>query len=60
MVNTSALEETYNRLVATNDEPGAAHTGAGDELESAHYLKVVDAFEMPAWRWGEERKGFEK
>lgn len=62
LVTADMLEETYNRLLITAEQPGAegAHTGAGDELDSSHFLKVVDAFEMPAWRWGDERKGFEK
>lgn len=34
--------------------------GGGDDYETSQYLKIVDAFNMPAWRWGEENKSFEK
>lgn len=62
VVTADMLEATYNRLLITTEQAGAAgaHSGAGDELEESSYLKIIDAFEMPAWRWGDERKGFEK
>lgn len=62
LVTSEMLEETYNRLLIVAEQPGdeGAHTGAGDELDSSRFLKIVDAFEMPAWRWGDARKGFEK
>ncbi|SGZ23885.1 BQ5605_C023g09654 [Microbotryum silenes-dioicae] len=56
-VTPSLLEATREKLSVQADQPVHEH---GHHLESSHYLKIVDAFEMPAWRWGEERKGFEK
>lgn len=61
-MTSEMLDETYRRLLIVAEQPEAegAHTGGGDELDSSRFLKIVDAFEMPAWRWGDARKGFEK
>lgn len=31
-----------------------------NDLSNKHFLDIVDAFEMPAWRWQEEAKVFER
>lgn len=58
-MTTELLEETYEKLRVSADQPVEGGAG-GDDLESTHYLKIVDAFAMPPWRWGDELGGFEK
>jgi hypothetical protein len=57
-ITVELLETTYERLRVSADQP--VDDEGGDDLDSSHYLKIVNAFDMPAWRWGEESKGFEK
>lgn len=63
-VTVELLEEVYEKLMVAADQPVEAGIGAGggngEDYESSHYLKIVDAFDMPALRWAEERKTFEK
>ncbi|KAM0752277.1 DNA polymerase epsilon, subunit B [Meredithblackwellia eburnea MCA 4105] len=57
MITIELLEKVHDDLKVDNDAPDDEE---GDDLESRHYLNIIDAFKMPAWRWGEERNGFEK
>jgi DNA polymerase epsilon subunit 2 len=41
-------------------EPNDAAGGAGDDVDPSQMLKIVDAFDMPPWRWDEVRGSFEK
>ncbi|BGP27219.1 DNA-directed DNA polymerase epsilon, subunit B [Rhodotorula toruloides] len=58
-ITTDLLEETYERLRVAADQPEDTG-GAGDDLDPSQYLKIVNAFDMPAWRWDDARGGFEK
>lgn len=58
-ITTELLEETYERLRVSADQP-EDDGAAADDLEPSQYLKIVNAFDMPAWRWDEVRGGFEK
>ncbi|KAK4057456.1 DNA-directed DNA polymerase epsilon, subunit B [Microbotryomycetes sp. JL221] len=66
------LDDVYQKLMIAADQPvegaratnghasgAAAMTVEGDETDSRHYLKIINAFDMPALRWAEERKAFE-
>ncbi|GAA5853296.1 hypothetical protein JCM8547_000275 [Rhodosporidiobolus lusitaniae] len=56
-ITSELLEETYEKLIVsaeTND------TGDGEEIDPTQMLKIVDAFDMPAWRWDEVRGAFDK
>lgn len=57
------LEETYEKLLvaADPDSNGAGGDGgAGDDLDASQYFKIIDSFDLPAWRWDDVRGGFEK
>ncbi|GAA5874227.1 hypothetical protein JCM1840_000608 [Sporobolomyces johnsonii] len=56
-ITVELLEETYEKLRVSADQPD---DGTGDDLDPANYLKIVDAFDMPLWRWDDSRGGFEK
>lgn len=58
-ITTDLLEETYERLRVAADQPEDTG-GGGDDLDPSQYLKIVNAFDMPAWRWDDVRGGFEK
>lgn len=60
-ITVELLEDTYEKLRVAADQPvNGSDQGQGDDLESTHYLKIVNAFDMPQWHWADERKGFEK
>ncbi|KAI5478607.1 DNA polymerase epsilon subunit 2 [Pseudohyphozyma bogoriensis] len=58
-ITAQVLDEAYQRLRVSADQPNTEN-GHGDDFDTSQYLKVVDAFDMPAWRWGEESKTFER
>ena len=47
-------------LESLQDDTGVEEQQDPDELASKHFLDVIDAFDMPAWRWNEENKAFEQ
>jgi len=51
------LEETYEKLRVSADQP---EDGTGDDVDPSNYLKIINAFDMPLWRWDDSRGGFEK
>ncbi|GAA6004474.1 DNA polymerase epsilon noncatalytic subunit [Rhodotorula paludigena] len=57
-ITVDLLEETYERLRVAADQPDDGE--GGDDLDAAQHLKIVDSFDLPAWRWDEIRGGFEK
>jgi DNA polymerase epsilon subunit 2 len=57
LVSVELLTTTYEKLLITKV---GSDSGDVKEFETNHVLKVVDAFDMPAWRWAEESKTFEK
>ncbi|GAA6062035.1 hypothetical protein JCM10212_005468 [Sporobolomyces blumeae] len=64
-VTPDLLEETYERLLvstdaATGTTPGNADASGQADVDPATYFKVVDAFDMPLWRWDDTRGGFEQ
>ncbi|KAK4052790.1 DNA-directed DNA polymerase epsilon, subunit B [Microbotryomycetes sp. JL201] len=69
-ITVPLLEDVYEKLMVAADQPvdtGGAraphvNTNGGsldDESDSRHFLKIVNAFDMPALRWAEERKTFQ-
>ncbi|BGP51155.1 DNA-directed DNA polymerase epsilon, subunit B [Rhodotorula kratochvilovae] len=58
-ITVELLEETYEKLRVTGDD-AEDHADGGDDVDAAHHLKIVDSFDLPAWRWDEVRSGFEK
>lgn len=56
-VTVDLLDATYEKLRMAADRP--VNDLAGDAAESARFLKVVNAQDMPPWRWNEEAKTFE-
>lgn len=59
------LEETYEKLLVaadpdSNGAGGAGGGGAGDDLDASQYFKIIDSFDLPAWRWDDVRGGFER
>ncbi|KAM0786892.1 hypothetical protein ACM66B_002316 [Microbotryomycetes sp. NB124-2] len=69
-ITVPLLEDVYEKLMVAADQPvdGAraphtnGHTAPGadvDDSDSRCFLKIVNAFDMPALRWAEERKTFE-
>ncbi|GAA5970423.1 hypothetical protein JCM8115_004552 [Rhodotorula mucilaginosa] len=62
-ITVPLLEETYEKLLvaADPDSNGAGGDGgAGDDLDASQYFKIIDSFDLPAWRWDDVRGGFEK
>ncbi|GAA6030941.1 hypothetical protein JCM8097_008948 [Rhodosporidiobolus ruineniae] len=55
-ITPDLLEETYEKLMVSA-EPNEA---GGDDIDPNQCLRIVDAFDMPAWRWDEIRGGFDK
>lgn len=58
-ITEELLEETYEKLRVSADQQPEDGNG-GDELDSSNYLKLINAFDMPLWRWEDSRGGFEK
>ncbi|GAA5982326.1 hypothetical protein JCM5350_006145 [Sporobolomyces pararoseus] len=58
-ITEELLEETYEKLRVSADHQPEDGNG-GDELDSSNYLKLINAFDMPLWRWDDSRGGFEK
>lgn len=58
------LEETYEKLLVAADPnsngAGGGGGGAGDDLDASQYFKIIDSFDLPAWRWDDVRGGFER
>lgn len=58
MISVELLERIYEKLMVSADQPTEGTNGT--EYDSSQYLKIVNAFDMPPWRWNEENKTFEK
>ncbi|GAA5824774.1 hypothetical protein JCM11251_005335 [Rhodosporidiobolus azoricus] len=56
-ITPELLEDTYEKLIVAAEPNEAA---GGEDIDPAQCLKIVDAFDMPPWRWDEVRGGFEK
>lgn len=56
MITIELLEKVHDDLMLEGEAVGDED---GDDLESKHYLHIVNADKMPPWRWGEESKMFE-
>ncbi|GAA5944043.1 DNA polymerase epsilon noncatalytic subunit [Sporobolomyces koalae] len=56
-ITVDLLEETYEKLRVSADQP---EDGTADDLDPSNYLKIINAFDMPLWRWDDSRGGFEK
>lgn len=56
MITIELLEKVHDELMLEGEAVGDED---GDDLESKHYLHIVNADKMPPWRWGEESKMFE-
>ncbi|GAA5887987.1 hypothetical protein JCM16303_005226 [Sporobolomyces ruberrimus] len=56
-ITVELLEETYEKLRVSADQP---EDGSADDLDPSNYLKIVNAFDMPLWRWDDGRGGFAK
>ncbi|GAA5968677.1 hypothetical protein JCM11641_007722 [Rhodosporidiobolus odoratus] len=56
-ITPDLLEETYEKLRVSADTGDGE---GGDDFDPSQALKIVDAFDMPAWRWDEIRGAFEK
>lgn len=59
VISVELLETTYEKLLLASAGDGDDDAGV-KEFDTNHVLKVVDAFDMPAWRWAEDSKTFEK
>ncbi|GAA5849550.1 hypothetical protein JCM9279_007266 [Rhodotorula babjevae] len=59
-ITVELLAETYEKLRVTNDDADDHAQDGGADVDAAHHLKIIDAFDLPAWRWDETRAGFEK
>lgn len=60
-ITVPLLEETYEKLlVAADPDADAGGKGNGEDLDASQYFKIVDSFDLPAWRWDDIRGGFEK
>lgn len=55
-ITSELLEETYEKLLVSADPNDAG----GEEVDPSQMLKIVDAFDMPPWRWDEVRGAFDK
>lgn len=56
-ITEDLLEETYEKLRVSAEQPDDAN---GDDLDPSNYLKLINAFDMPLWRWDDNRAGFER
>lgn len=57
MISVELLEKVYEKLRVSADQV----EGQVDQVyDSQHYMKIVDAFDMPPYRWNDENKAFEK
>ncbi|KAL8292520.1 hypothetical protein RQP46_001132 [Phenoliferia psychrophenolica] len=57
-ISIALIKDVYNNL---REDTGVEQSQRDpDELASRHFLDFVDAFDMPAYRWHEEAKVFQK
>ncbi|BGP19527.1 hypothetical protein JCM10213_000126 [Rhodosporidiobolus nylandii] len=56
-ITPELLDEVYEKLIVQAEPADGA---GGEDFDPAQALKIVDAFDMPAWRWDEVRGAFEK
>ncbi|GAA93845.1 uncharacterized protein L969DRAFT_84704 [Mixia osmundae IAM 14324] len=65
IVTRDALDRVYKRLQASNgpaapDSPSMAMEQDDEDSDTAQYLKVINAFDMPRINWSFEKKAFER
>ncbi|BGP57875.1 hypothetical protein JCM8202_001771 [Rhodotorula sphaerocarpa] len=63
-ITVPLLEETYEKLMVAADPnangSGGGGGGAGEDLDASQYFKILNTFDLPAWRWDDVRGGFER
>ncbi|KAG9126473.1 hypothetical protein FRC07_003289 [Ceratobasidium sp. 392] len=59
IVSTDVLERIYD-MMQLGADGGATQDADEEEVNPDHYLRVINAFDMPWWTFNSERKAFEK
>jgi DNA polymerase epsilon subunit 2 len=56
-VSKSVLERVYDAFQSSHED---ALTAGGSYLDPETNLQIINAFELPLWRWSVEKNGFNR